>query len=99
MFYFFIFLKQSQAYLHTLAADVLCEYHQSFFSYFLLFVVHKGAKGSSVVEHPLLVQWFVKLIPHDGLTSPSQCSTTGVTETMVCAILSVGWCIQNISCF
>ena len=23
----------------------------------------------------------------------SQCSTTGVTKAMVCAILSVGWCI------
>ena len=22
-----------------------------------------------------------------------QCSTTGVTKAMVCAILSVGWCI------
>ena len=25
--------------------------------------------------------------------SSSQCSTTGVTKTVVCAILSVGWCI------
>ena len=26
---------------------------------------------------------------------PSQCSTTGVTKTVVCIILSVGWCIQK----
>ena len=24
---------------------------------------------------------------------PSQCSMTGVTKAVVCAILSVGWCI------
>ena len=24
---------------------------------------------------------------------PAQCSTTGVTKAVVCAIMSVGWCI------
>ena len=27
------------------------------------------------------------------LSRPSQCSTTGVTKTVVCANLSVGWCM------
>ena len=27
------------------------------------------------------------------LSRSSQCSTTGVTKAVVCAILSVGWCI------
>ena len=28
-----------------------------------------------------------------GIYLLSQCSTTGVTKAVVCAILSVGWCI------
>ena len=28
-----------------------------------------------------------------GFTVQDQCSTTGVTKVVVCAILSVGWCI------
>ena len=28
-----------------------------------------------------------------GISSGSQCSMTGVTKAVVCAILSVGWCI------
>ena len=28
----------------------------------------------------------------------SQCSTTGVTKVVVCAILSVGWCILKNPC-
>ena len=27
------------------------------------------------------------------ISRSSQCSTTGVTKAVVCAILSVGWCI------
>ena len=27
------------------------------------------------------------------ISHSSQCSTTGVTKAVVCAILSVGWCI------
>ena len=30
---------------------------------------------------------------HWAISCSSQCSTTGVTKAMVCAILSVGWCI------
>ena len=33
---------------------------------------------------------------HHGLvTHLTQCSTTGVTKAVVCAILSVGWCIYD----
>ena len=31
--------------------------------------------------------------PIELISRSSQCSTTGVTEAVVCAILSVGWCI------
>ena len=30
--------------------------------------------------------------PIEHISRSSQCSTTGVTKTVVCAILSVGWC-------
>ena len=30
---------------------------------------------------------------HRAISLSSQCSTTGVTKTVVCVILSVGWCI------
>ena len=30
---------------------------------------------------------------HSAISRSSQCSTTGVTKAVVCAILSVGWCI------
>ena len=30
---------------------------------------------------------------HWAISRSSQCSTTGVTKAVVCAILSVGWCI------
>ena len=30
---------------------------------------------------------------HWAISRSSQCSTTGVIKAMVCAILSVGWCI------
>ena len=35
------------------------------------------------------------LVRFTKFSRPSQCSTTGVTKTAVCAILSVGWCIQK----
>ena len=31
--------------------------------------------------------------PIELFSHSSQCSTTGVTKAVVCAILSVGWCI------
>ena len=31
--------------------------------------------------------------PIEQISCSSQCSTTGVTKAVVCAILSVGWCI------
>ena len=46
----------------------------------------KGARCSSVVRgftHGVMGCYF----------HSSQCSTTGITKTMVCAILCVGWCI------
>ena len=30
---------------------------------------------------------------NDAISRSSQCTTTGVTKTVVCTILSVGWCI------
>ena len=30
---------------------------------------------------------------HIASSCSSQCSTTGVTKAVVCAILSVGWCV------
>ena len=45
----------------------------------------------------LMVRWVVGSILHGGsfddFSRSSQCSTTGVTKAVVCAILSVGWCI------
>ena len=35
---------------------------------------------------------------HWDISSSSQCSTTSVTKVVVCAILSVGWCIQKNHC-
>ena len=32
-------------------------------------------------------------VDHWAISRSSQCSTTGVTKAVVCAILSVGWCI------
>ena len=46
------------------------------------------------ITEPYLV---VGSILHGGLIElflvPSQCSTTGITNAVVCAILSVRWCI------
>ena len=37
---------------------------------------------------------FLKVfVVEDHSQTSSQCSTTGVTKAVVCAILSVGWCI------
>ena len=45
-----------------------------------------------MVEHLLLLQWFIGSIPHGEhikiISQSSQCYTTGVTKVMVCAILS-----------
>ena len=45
-----------------------------------------------------MVQWVVGSILHGVdplifISRSSQCSMTGVTKAVVCAILSVGWCI------
>ena len=50
------------------------------------------AGRSSEVECSLMVRWVVGSILHGrAISRSSQCSTTGVTKAMVCAILSVGW--------
>ena len=51
-----------------------------------------------MVDHPLMVQQVISSILPGGpielfLVRSSQCSTSGVTKAVVCAILSVGWCI------
>ena len=44
-----------------------------------------------------MVRWVVGSILHGGPTElisrSRKCSTTGVTKAVVCAIMSVGWCI------
>ena len=38
------------------------------------------------------------MVDHSAISCSSKCSTTGVTTAVVCAILSVGWCIQKNPC-
>ena len=50
-----------------------------------------------MVERLLMVRWVVRLISHGGLielflVSPTA-HMTDATKAVVCAILSVGWCI------
>ena len=57
----------------------------------------RGARCSSVVgafahgtmSHQIDPSWW----SHWPISRSSQCSMTGVTKAVVCAILSVGWCI------
>ena len=35
---------------------------------------------------------------HWAISGSRQCSTTGVTKAVLCAVLSVEWCIQNNPC-
>ena len=46
-----------------------------------------------MVEHPIKMKWVVGSIPHGGPIELLVIPVSGVTKTMVCAILSVGWCI------
>ena len=61
-------------------------------------LLQQGAGRSSEVERSLMVRWVVGSILHgvDPLSyfslQPVR-STTGVTKSVVCVILSVGWCI------
>ena len=41
----------------------------------------------------MVLTCLVKFMPQLPISRSSQCSTTGVTKAVVCAILSVGWCI------
>ena len=44
-----------------------------------------------MIEQSLMVQRVIGSIPHGGPISHfSQCSTTGVTMAVICAVLSVG---------
>ena len=52
-----------------------------------------GARCSSVVRAFAHGAKGRRIDPSWSYFSSSQCSTTGVTKAMVCAILSVGWCI------
>ena len=57
----------------------------------------KGARCSSVVTviaHGVMARWIdPSWWTHSAISHSSQCSMTGVTKAMVCAILSVGWYI------
>ena len=56
-----------------------------------------GARCSSVVRAFAHGEMSRRIDPswwtHGAISRSSQCSTTGVTKAVVCAILSVGWCI------
>ena len=57
-----------------------------------------GARCSSVVRafaHGEIGCWIDPSWggPFELISHSSQCSTTGLTKTVVCIILSVGWCI------
>ena len=47
-----------------------------------------------VFTHGVMGRWIDRIIV-DPLNNFSQYSTTGVTKAVVCAILSVGWCISR----
>ena len=59
--------------------------------------IEQGARCSSVVRvfahgamgRQIDSSWWT----HSAISRSSQCSTTGVTNAVVCAIISVGWCI------
>ena len=68
----------------------------------MLFLLHSFIHlfiGVILIEHLLMVQWVVGSIPQGGpielFSHVCQCSTTGIAKAMVCAILSVGWCIRD----
>ena len=49
--------------------------------------IYKGARYSSVIDHPLMVRRVVVSIPHGRLSAISrsnQCSMSGVTKAVVC---------------
>ena len=49
---------------------------------------------SSAIERPLMVQWIDSLRwTHLTISRSIQCSTTGITKAVVCAVLSVVWWI------
>ena len=50
-------------------------------------VVRAFARG--MMDRRIDSSWWT----HSAISHSSQCSTTGVTKAVVCAILSVGWCI------
>ena len=64
---------------------------------FMVIISNWGAICSSVVRafahgamgHRIDPSWWT----HWAISHSSQCSITGVTKAVVCAILSVGWCI------
>ena len=59
----------------------------------------KNVYDSSNLSDGAMDCWIVGSILrhfHWAISRSSQCSTTGVTKAVVCAILSVGWCISNI---
>ena len=61
----------------------------------IFFFTQNGVRCSHVVELPIRVKWVVGSIPHGGhmeqFYHSIQCSTTGATKAVVCAILSVDW--------
>ena len=75
---------------HLMSSPISC-------STFIIYLSIKGAICNSVVRvfaHGAIgrvidLSWWT----HGTIYRSSQCSMTGVTKAVVCAIMSVGWCI------
>ena len=74
----------------VVVVDVIYNFITIFLSFFLYLFGMKRRKSDSCVftqKHKV----FASI--HRAISRSSQCSTTGVKKAVVCAILSVGWCI------
>ena len=49
----------------------------------------EGAGRSSEVERSLMVRWVVGSILHGAISRSTQCSTTGVTNAVVCGMVHI----------
>ena len=52
-----------------------------------------GTRCSFVVERLLMVRWVVGSIPRGGPIELFIVPASGLTKSVICAILSMGWCI------
>ena len=64
-----------------------------FYCFFVLFNNNNNNNNNNVCVCVCVVCVCVYIYIYIYISRSSQCSTTGVTKAVVCAILSVGWCI------